>query len=142
MKASRLARIREARIQDPQQLALNVGLKGPWYHDLESDGSRLVDGIAISSLRKLARELDVSPSALLSGRAEVVATPKNFIERLESHLLATHTTAEAFSKTVGWNIRALIADPRKVGELNGETLRAICERLGLDWLVVLDEMQV
>ena len=139
---SRLKRIREARRANPDQLARELGVAGAWYPDLENDSSRLGDEISIAALRKLARALDVSPSALLSARGEVVSTAKYFVERLESHLLATHTPADVFSEKVGWNVSPMIADPANVRTLNAEAFRAICAAIGLDWQVVLDEMAI
>jgi transcriptional regulator with XRE-family HTH domain len=139
---SRIKHIREARGLDPHKLAREIGVNSAWYYDLESEREDWSDEISIQGLRKLARALDVSPSSLLRTGNEVLSTPSVFVEHLRKHLESLGVSALAFSERIGWDVTPLFEDPGRVGELNATGLRAICAELGLDWLVVIDEMQM
>ena len=139
---NRLKRLREARGLDPHQLANEIGINSAWYYDLESGGEDWSEEISIQGLRKLARALDVSPSSLLRTEDEVLPTPPELVERLRKQLENLGVSSVAFSERIGWDVTPLFEDPRRVGELNAAGLKAICAELGLDWLVVVDEMQM
>jgi hypothetical protein len=86
--------------------------------------------------------LDVSSAVLLAEEAEVVATPHAFVASLAKHLQETGKSVQDFSSTVGWNVEPMLDDPSKVGDLNADGFRAICEAIGLNWLTILDQIKL
>jgi len=137
---SKLKRIRESRGVVPHEIAKKLEIGSPWYFDLEAEGADLADELSVAQLRRLARELDVSPGSLFR-ETETVLTPADLVDRIVAHLSKCGLSAEEFSSQVGWNIQGLLSDPRQIGSFGLIGLREICNAIGLDWLDVVDEMR-
>jgi len=134
--------IREARGLGPGNLAKELGINTNWYFDLEADRPSWPDEISIRVFRQLARELDISPSALLSESERLVPTAQAFVDALTNHLATSGMLPEVMADKIGWDVERLIAAPALVADLHAEGFKAICDEIGLDWRLVLDEMKL
>jgi transcriptional regulator with XRE-family HTH domain len=138
--ATRIARARQIAELSAEHVAQELGLTAQAYHDLEARDDEAFLAISIRQLFVLARTLRTTPLELVSPDSVRPATPMTFDDlasMVREKIRAEHLDPDTWSSSVGWDVCALLDDPRAVGALNLDGLVDICAALGVDWRALL-----
>jgi hypothetical protein len=69
------------------------------------------------------------------------ATYADVVARLLVHMRNDGVDVEQLGNRVGWDLRALFADPGTLGDMPIDGLRSVCRVADVDWVTVLSTRQ-
>jgi transcriptional regulator with XRE-family HTH domain len=133
-------RLREARLNIDKtlsEIAVSSGISLASYCDLESHSSDLASAISLRDLRRLSQVLGIEPASLFSDEKVDPATPSNLPKRIAEYIGAHGIAASSFSDQVGYDVTEILESPDAILGWNVDCLRAVCQKLGIDWLTAL-----
>jgi len=135
----RLKAARERCGKTPNQIIASVGITFNSYWDLEC-GHDWFENLALKDICSLAQTVDLTPSELLIGHPcdpVRVITLEHLRDKLIEWLDNNNLTLGAFETRVGYEVKSFVRDSRMACNWNIDSLRAVCESIGVDWEQVL-----
>ena len=111
------AKIRELRENlnlSEKDVATRIGLDIHWYCDIEAYEDEVFSNVSIAHLASIAAVLEVSLSKLILGNCASSSTKINFAELtncLSRKFQESKLSIDAFSESVGWELKDAIIDP-------------------------------
>jgi transcriptional regulator with XRE-family HTH domain len=136
-------RIRDARLRlglTEAQVADRWGVEPSEYWDLELYDSELFSCVDFGKLPALAAALEIPVMVLLFGSPELEppeVTYAEVAERLRRRMADESLGVDAFSDTVGWELRGVLDDPASLAAFNVSGVYDVCHAVGLDWAGLL-----
>lgn len=127
----------------PEQVARAMGISAPWYYDLEAYPADIFSTVSLAQLWALGKILGLEPAGILTGGAPPLASGKHFrdiVDGLERRMKSEAIDADALGTLLGWDIRAVLAEPEKPWEFSVTGLQDVCMGVGIDWLSVLPRL--
>ena len=144
--AQRILRAREASGLTQDDVASRWGEQVSMYWDLELYNDEAFTVISVRQLQRLAAVLGTSATALLFGEDPAVpeagATYADVVARLQVRMTEDAVSIEELGDRVGWDLRALFAEPGTLGDLPVDGLRSVCRVADVDWVTVLSTRQI
>ena len=131
---------RERRGLTAEEVASQVGLSAPWYHDLEAYPDEVFSTVSLAQLQALGRTLGLEPATILAGDGAPPIDRREFgdvARGLQRRMDVEGLDADTLGERLGWKIRDVLTDPQILWNFNVTGLRDLCEAAGLDWLAVL-----
>jgi DNA-binding XRE family transcriptional regulator len=139
-------RIRQARLQaglSENEIARRLGITIHSYCDLESYDYEAFIVVPLNKIAGLGRILGVQPRVLLLGReGEEVKQTVTFDDvsaRVAKKVVESGLSTEQLGDLIGWDIEALLRDPKSLWDFCVDALYHICKALGLDWFAALPD---
>jgi hypothetical protein len=120
-----------------------MGLSVPWYYHREESPDEVFSNLSLLHLKALGQTLALEPATILVGDGAQPAQRRPFrdvVDALQRRMDSEHLDADTLGDRLGWDIRALLADPEDLWNFNVDGLRDVCEGVGIDWLTVLPRL--
>jgi transcriptional regulator with XRE-family HTH domain len=138
--ALRLKQAREKTGMSPAEVSTAAGIHTPAYYDLESS-TDLTNACTLDDIARISHVLGIRPDALFAstGRQASHTVPlRSVIEAIANYCTGRGLTVAAFGVETGWDMTNVMDSPAQAVRVwNVDCLRAVCEKLGLDWLAVM-----
>ena len=138
--AKRIKALRERSGKSCHEIASLAGLGDMEYFDLEAYDDELTTVPSLAAIKRLADALGVPPAALFSDKPVTPTRHVSYRElvSLVKTRLAGGITQEAFEDQIGWELDAFLESEEKAfSEYGVEFLKALCRRLGIQWIAAL-----
>jgi transcriptional regulator with XRE-family HTH domain len=127
----------------PKEVASAMGLSSAWYDHLELVPGEVFSNVSLAHLKALGQTLGLEPATILAGDGAPYPQRRPFedvVDGLRRQMESAHIDADTLGERLGWDIRALLADPEQLWNFNVDGLRDVCEGVGIDWLAVLPRL--
>ena len=128
----------------PEEVAGKMGLAAPWYYDLEAYPDEVFSTVSLAHVLVLGQTLGLEPAKILVGDTTSSTDRREFrdvVKGLEHRMESEGLDAETLGERLGWDIRAVLADPGALWNFNVAGLRDVCHGVGVDWLAVLPRLK-
>lgn len=143
--AKRILQARERAGIAADALAESVGLEPMAYYDLEHYDDEAFTTVSLAQLCAVARAVRLSPRLLLApefiSSTGTTISMQDVVQGIRRRIAADHLTPAAFSDAAGWDVSAALEDPESAwAGWCVDTLRDVCEQVGIDWRAVVPEL--
>ncbi len=141
---NRLYQLREKSGLQPEQLARESEIPILNYYHLEStSGDALCSATSLKELLALGNALKLDPIEFFFDAHEIVHENISFGKLqnlLQLFIDKNDLSIEQFEKTVGWEVTDFLNSSDAAWNWTVDCLRDICEKIHLDWKLVLPKL--
>jgi transcriptional regulator with XRE-family HTH domain len=134
------SRLKAARIRSgktPAEIAALSGVELASYYDLENHPDELTSTISLRDLANLCRVLGIDTSSLVSNESINKISLSDVSTGIKNYLQAHSLSSSAFADQVGYDIAPALKTPGAILGWNLDGLRAVCTKIGINWLAAI-----
>lgn len=108
------------------------------YYDLEDHDGELTCCYSLNEISRICNLLEVPPKNLLCDKSFPQLKIEELVEKIKEFCDKNKISITQFEDMVGWRVETCLQNPRAaLDEWNLDCLKAVSQKLGIDWQSVV-----